>query len=154
MLKLPRYYNYLLSWLHSKCTYLAQMITLMLKVRAVAMIRGQLGIDQVYYTLVHFYYHLHGRNEDNHISERKFRTHNLVVDFQLVATLINNSCWSDDDDDDDWYCTGILCQRRNNLQICPRRDSNTGDSDLWSNTLRLDHGGAHAVYLVWFIKKI
>ena len=33
-------------------------------------------------------------------------------------------------------------QRRNNLQICPRRDSNTGGSDLWSNTLPLDHGGA------------
>ncbi|KAK2163817.1 hypothetical protein LSH36_74g14046 [Paralvinella palmiformis] len=34
-------------------------------------------------------------------------------------------------------------QRRNNLQICPRRDSNTGGSDLWSNTLPLDHGGAN-----------
>ena len=33
-------------------------------------------------------------------------------------------------------------QRRNNLQICPRRDSNTGGSDLWSNTLLIDHGGA------------
>ena len=33
-------------------------------------------------------------------------------------------------------------ERRNNLQICPRRDSNTGGSDLWSNTLPLDHGGA------------
>ena len=34
-------------------------------------------------------------------------------------------------------------QRWNNLQICPRRDSNTGGSDLWCNTLPLDHGGAH-----------
>ncbi|KAK2152063.1 hypothetical protein LSH36_340g00011 [Paralvinella palmiformis] len=33
-------------------------------------------------------------------------------------------------------------QRRNNLQICRRRDSNTSGSDLWSNTLPLDHGGA------------
>ena len=33
-------------------------------------------------------------------------------------------------------------ERRNNLQICPRRDSNTGGSDLWSNTLPLDYGGA------------
>ena len=33
-------------------------------------------------------------------------------------------------------------QRWNTLQICPRRDSNTGGSDLWSNTLPLDHGGA------------
>ena len=33
-------------------------------------------------------------------------------------------------------------ERRNNLQICPRWDSNTGGSDLWSNTLPLDHGGA------------
>ena len=33
-------------------------------------------------------------------------------------------------------------QRWNNLQICPRRDSNTGGSDQWSNTLPLDHGGA------------
>jgi len=33
-------------------------------------------------------------------------------------------------------------ERRNNLQICPRRDSNTGGSDLWSNTRPLDHGGA------------
>ena len=34
-------------------------------------------------------------------------------------------------------------ERWNNLQICPRRDSNTSGSDLWSNTLPLDHGGAH-----------
>ncbi|KAK2161092.1 hypothetical protein LSH36_121g02023 [Paralvinella palmiformis] len=27
------------------------------------------------------------------------------------------------------------CQRRNTLQICPRRDSNSGGSDLWSNAL-------------------
>ena len=33
-------------------------------------------------------------------------------------------------------------ERRNNLQICPRRDSYTGGSDLWSGTLPLDHGGA------------
>ena len=33
-------------------------------------------------------------------------------------------------------------ERRNNLQICPRRDSNTGGSDLWSSTLPLEHGGA------------
>ena len=33
-------------------------------------------------------------------------------------------------------------ERRNNLQICPRRYSNTGGSDLWSSTLPLDHGGA------------
>ena len=33
-------------------------------------------------------------------------------------------------------------ERRNNLQICPRWYSNTGGSDLWSNTLTLDHGGA------------
>ena len=32
-------------------------------------------------------------------------------------------------------------QRWNDLQICPRRASNTGDSDLWCNTLLLDHGG-------------
>ena len=32
-------------------------------------------------------------------------------------------------------------QRWNNLQICPRRDSNRGGSDLWSNTLPLDQGG-------------
>jgi len=33
-------------------------------------------------------------------------------------------------------------ERRNDLQIWPRRDSNTGGSDLWSSTLPLDHGGA------------
>jgi len=33
-------------------------------------------------------------------------------------------------------------QRWNILQICPRRNSNTVGSDLWSNTLPLDHGGA------------
>ena len=33
-------------------------------------------------------------------------------------------------------------ERRNNLQICQRPDSNTGGSDLWSSTLPLDHGGA------------
>ena len=33
-------------------------------------------------------------------------------------------------------------ERRNNLQICLRQDLNTGGSDLWSNTLPLDHGGA------------
>ena len=38
-------------------------------------------------------------------------------------------------------------ERRNNLQICPRRDSNTGGSDLWSSTLPLDHGGALCVSL-------
>ena len=32
--------------------------------------------------------------------------------------------------------------RRNNLQICPRRDLNTSGSELQSNTLPLDHGGA------------
>ena len=32
-------------------------------------------------------------------------------------------------------------QRWNNLQIWPRRDSNTGGSDLWSNAVPLDHGG-------------
>jgi len=34
-------------------------------------------------------------------------------------------------------------QRWNNFQICPRRDSNTSGSDLWSNTLRLDHTGTN-----------
>ena len=33
-------------------------------------------------------------------------------------------------------------QRWNNLQICSRRDLNPGGSDLWSNTLPLDNGGA------------
>jgi len=33
-------------------------------------------------------------------------------------------------------------QGRNNLHLCPCRDSNTGGSDLCSNTLLLDHGGA------------
>ena len=33
-------------------------------------------------------------------------------------------------------------ERRNNLQICPRWDSNTGSSDMLSNTLPLDHGCA------------
>jgi len=33
-------------------------------------------------------------------------------------------------------------QRWNNPQIWPRRDSNKGGGDLWSNTLPLDHGGA------------
>ena len=42
-------------------------------------------------------------------------------------------------------------ERRNNLQICQRRDSNTGGSDLWSSTLPLDHGGAHDD-LIRFIK--
>jgi len=41
-------------------------------------------------------------------------------------------------------CPKIMKQRQrwNTLQISPRRDSNTGDSDLWSNALPLDHGGA------------
>ena len=33
-------------------------------------------------------------------------------------------------------------QRWNNLQICPLTDSNPGGSDMWSNTLPLDHGDA------------
>ena len=33
-------------------------------------------------------------------------------------------------------------QRWNTLQICYRRDSDTGGSDLWSNALLLGHGGA------------
>ena len=36
-------------------------------------------------------------------------------------------------------------QRWNNLRICPRRDSNTGGSDQWSNTLPLNHGGTHRI---------
>ena len=36
-------------------------------------------------------------------------------------------------------------QRWNTLQICLRRDLNTGDSDLWSNTLLFDRGGAPVV---------
>ncbi|KAK2142791.1 hypothetical protein LSH36_913g01063 [Paralvinella palmiformis] len=39
-------------------------------------------------------------------------------------------------------------ERRNNLQICPGLDSNTGGSDLWSSTLPLDHGGA-PYYCTW-----
>ena len=39
-------------------------------------------------------------------------------------------------------------QRWNNLQIFPRRDSNTGGSDLWSNTLPLDHGGAPVCWML------
>jgi len=52
-------------------------------------------------------------------------------------------------------------KKLNNLRICPRRDSNTGGSDMWSNTLPLDHGGAPvqtsslvriiAKYLVWIL---
>ncbi|KAK2148581.1 hypothetical protein LSH36_491g05001 [Paralvinella palmiformis] len=37
-------------------------------------------------------------------------------------------------------------ERRNNLQICLPRDSNTGGSYLWYNTLPLDHGGARLRY--------
>ena len=36
-------------------------------------------------------------------------------------------------------------ERRNNLQIYPRRDSNTDGSDLWTSTLPLDHGGARTI---------
>jgi len=32
-------------------------------------------------------------------------------------------------------------KRRNNHQLCPQQDSNTGGSDLCSNTLPQDHGG-------------
>ena len=32
-------------------------------------------------------------------------------------------------------------ERTKQPSICPRRDSNTGGSDLWSSTLPLDHGG-------------
>ena len=39
-------------------------------------------------------------------------------------------------------------QRWNNLQICPRRNSNTGGSDLWSNTLPLDHGATPIGYRI------
>jgi len=42
-------------------------------------------------------------------------------------------------------------ERRNNLQICPRRDSNTGGSDQWSSTLPLDHRGAPARLLICLI---
>ena len=45
-------------------------------------------------------------------------------------------------------------QRWNNLQICPRRDSNTGSSDMWSNTLQLDHGGAQGCILRGLIVEI
>ena len=49
----------------------------------------------------------------------------------------------DDDDDDDWSFTVMKRNERwNTLQICPRRDSKTGGSGLWSNTLALNHGGA------------
>ena len=37
-------------------------------------------------------------------------------------------------------------QRWNTLKICPRGDSNSGSSDLWSNTLPLDHGGTPNLY--------
>ena len=37
-------------------------------------------------------------------------------------------------------------QRWINLQICPRQDSNTGGSYLWSNTLPLEHGGTQVAY--------
>ena len=41
-------------------------------------------------------------------------------------------------------------QRWNNLEICPCRNPNTDGSDLWSNTLSLDHGGALYVRMyVW-----
>ena len=39
-------------------------------------------------------------------------------------------------------------QRRNNLQIWPRRDSNTGGSDMWSNTLPLDHGSLRFIIII------
>ena len=35
-------------------------------------------------------------------------------------------------------------QRWNTLQICRRRDSNSRGSNMWSNTLPLDHGGVPA----------
>jgi len=37
-------------------------------------------------------------------------------------------------------------ERWRNLQICPRRNSNTGGSDIWSNTLPIDHGGAPCIF--------
>ena len=80
-----------------------------------------------------------------------------------AATTTKTTCTSEIlrscDDDDDWCWLmfyGHFCaqgrlpkvmrrsERRNNLQICPRRNSNTGGSDLWSSTLPLDHGGAHS----------
>ena len=38
-------------------------------------------------------------------------------------------------------------QRWNNFQIYSRQYSNTGGSDMWSNTLPLDHGGNESVRL-------
>ena len=62
--------------------------------------------------------------------------------------------------DDDWCFTATCAhgraerppnvlkpsQRWNNLQICPRRYSNRGGSDLWSNTLSLDYEGALHIF--------
>jgi len=51
-------------------------------------------------------------------------------------------------------------QRWNNLQICPHWYSNLGGSDLWSNTLLLDHRGACIVVMNielrnhWFMPNI
>ena len=42
-------------------------------------------------------------------------------------------------------------KRLNKLQICPRRDSNTGGSDMWSNTPPLDHGGSQTRYFEMLI---
>jgi len=41
-------------------------------------------------------------------------------------------------------------QRWNTLRICPRQDSNTGGSDLWSDTLRVSGlGWANSITLDW-----
>ena len=74
----------------------------------------------------------------------------LTLVIRLIVTVDKEI--SDDDYDEECFTATFVhmvgylngpSQGWNNLQICPLRDLNTGGSDLWSDTLPLDHGGAH-----------
>jgi len=47
-------------------------------------------------------------------------------------------------------------QRRNTLQICPHRDSNSGGSDLWSNrvSVRQQNSGVHVFTSFYTIREV
>ena len=75
----------------------------------------------------------------------------------LINEALNWVIWNDDDD---YWCStttfvhvvdsiGRATSRGNEVksEIYPRRDSNTGRSDMWSNTLPLEHEGALEVGL-------
>ena len=68
----------------------------------------------------------------------KTRYKKMIIGLRLILCTMKVK-WAD------WHRKAMKqIQRWNTLQICPRRDSKRGGSELWSNTLLLGHaGGIH-----------